>query len=73
MNGLIKKNKKNPCLSIDASWMNAHECFDVMKKRKRDDYLYLENRIENQKYNLFFSFDYIGPRNLLSRMIRENP
>ncbi|RDY01592.1 hypothetical protein CR513_15066, partial [Mucuna pruriens] len=32
--------KENSCLLIDASWMDAHECFDVHegapgKKRKR--------------------------------------
>jgi len=41
--------KENPCLPIDSSWMDIHECFDVeegapSKKRKRGNYFYLELR-----------------------------
>jgi len=35
--------KENPCLPIDSSWMDIHECFDVeegapSKKRKIGNY-----------------------------------
>nr|KYP66189.1 hypothetical protein KK1_012473 [Cajanus cajan] len=48
--------KENPCLPIDASWMDVHECFGVdegapKKKRKRGNYLYLKVSLELGSWN----------------------
>jgi len=42
--------KENPCLHIDSSWMDIHECFDdeegaPNKKRKRGNYFYSQVKI----------------------------
>ncbi|XP_027902994.1 uncharacterized protein LOC114163106 [Vigna unguiculata] len=42
--------KENPCLPIDSSWMDIHECFDdeegaPNKKRKRGNYFYSQVEI----------------------------
>jgi len=46
--------KENPCLPIDFSWMDIHECFNVEegapnKKRNRGDYFYLELEMKVQQ------------------------
>jgi len=42
--------KENPCLPIDFSWMDIHDCFDdeegaPNKKRKRGNYFYSQVKI----------------------------